>query len=180
MSAGTFVGLDLSLTGTGFAVLKDDKFDKIMTIKTNPKTAENDLARLQHIRETILGNIPEGVSLIAVEDFFIPHSALQMNAAISLIKLGTCIRLALYEKGYKFVIVSPNSLKKHLTGKGVSQKGMMMKVLFQKHGIDTKDDNQADACALCYLAKDIFTGDAKFDYQKEVVQKINADSLKYN
>lgn len=181
-----FIGLDLSLTGTGVSVIEDGKFSTIKMIKTNPKSADNDLLRLEYIKDKIFNLFPETVTMIAVEDFYIPHNALQIRSAISLIKLGTCIRLELNRKGYKFVVVSPTSVKKFGTGKGAGPKGMMIREVFRRYGQEVSDDNSADAICLSKMAEAFWQTKSKadishlHDYQKDALKKVMEDGLQYN
>ena len=167
-------GLDLSLTGTGFA-LKQGQGITLATIKTVPKDFPNDLSRLLHIRDMVMGKIPDGIQMIAVEDFFTPHGP-AVGAAIKLAMLGTAIRLALYEKGISFIVVAPNSLKKFITGKGSGEKSMILREVFRRYGSEAKNDNEADALVLAHIAESIFltrsgvTQEDQTKPQKEVVK----------
>jgi crossover junction endodeoxyribonuclease RuvC len=89
--------------------------------------------------------------------------------------------MALYEAGMPFYVVSPGQIKKFATGKGVGQKSIVVREVYKRWGIDTKDDNQADACVLAYIAESILhlSMDAP-KYQIEVVQKITNERPCYN
>jgi crossover junction endodeoxyribonuclease RuvC len=176
-----YVGLDLSLTSTGFCRRQDIK-TTIETVKTVPKNFKNDLDRLIHIRDTLMSKIPANVKMICVEDFFVPHSAMQMGSAISLAMLGTTIRMALHERKLPFVIISPSQLKKFVTGKGVGDKSMILKEVYKRWGIEAGDDNQADATVLCYLAQALVEGytDETPKFQTEVIRTVRADRPRYN
>jgi crossover junction endodeoxyribonuclease RuvC len=175
-----FVGLDLSLTSTGFA-LKDEKI-KLETIKTTPKTAKNDLARLLYIRDKLMSMIPEDTKLICIENFFIPFNKAQINAAKDLIMLGTVMRMTLMEKGFPFYIVANTQLKKYATGKGNGgPKGIVIREVYKKWDIDAKDDNQADACVLSYMAEALYERpDGLFQYQIDTLDKVLDEGLRYN
>lgn len=177
----SFVGLDLSLTSTGFS-MKRGNVVTIETVKTVPKDFPDDLARLAHIRDTILKKIPADVKMICVEDFFVPANKMQIGAAMNLAMLGTAVRMALYERGMAMVIIAPSQLKKFCTGKGAGQKSIVVREVFKRWGIDAKDDNQADACVLAYLAealvRPLTEDDAK--YYREVVLTIRKDRPRYN
>lgn len=149
------LGLDLSLTGTGFCLLSGSEMT-VETIKTTPKTAVNDLARLVYIRDYIMKRIPQDIDLICVEDFFTPMNGAQMGSAISLAMLGTAVRMALYEEGLPFFVVAPGTLKKHILGKGVGQKDLIVREVYKKYGLDAADNNQADACVLAHIAEDLY------------------------
>src|SRR3989304_610693 len=64
-----FVGLDMSLTGTGF-FKKRGSVVTMETIKTTPKTCANDLARLRHITDEVMRRIPQDVKMGCIADFF--------------------------------------------------------------------------------------------------------------
>jgi crossover junction endodeoxyribonuclease RuvC len=180
------VGLDLSLTGTGFT-LKQGKEYKLELIKTSPKTAENDLARIIYIRDRIMKMIPEYVHIVAVEDFYIPQSKLQFNSCISLVKLGTAVRMALYERGLPMVIISPTSLKKFGTGKGNGPKGVVLREVYRQWGIEAmNDDNVADSVVLSHMGEAMVNTMRKNDlshllkYQVEAIERVIAERPCYN
>ena len=176
----SYVGLDLSLTGTGFCLKRGSELS-METIKTTPKTAVHDLARLKYIRDALMERIPESTAMICVEDFFIPHMSSQINAAKSLIMLGTLVRVSLLDRGLPFYIVVSTQLKKYATGKGSGPKGLIIREIYKKWGVNAKDDNQADACVLAYIAEALFTNPADMPkYQEETLAKIKADAAHYN
>jgi crossover junction endodeoxyribonuclease RuvC len=177
----SYCGLDLSLQATGFC-LKNGQTITIETIKTEPKDFKNDLARLVHIRDTILRKIPVDVKMICVEDFFTPSNAMQAGSAIKLAMLGTAVRMALYERGIPFVIIAPSQLKKFVTGKGTGEKSMILREVYKRWGIDAKDDNQADASVLAYLAEALvnpITDDVP-KFQAEVIRTVRTERPRYN
>lgn len=175
-----YVGLDLSLASTGFC-LKRGEILEAVTIKTDPKTCPNDLARLRHISDKIMGKIPKGTKMICIEDFFTPANPFQIGAAISLAMLGATVRMALYEAGFPMFIVHASQLKKFATGKGSGQKSIVVREVFRQWGLEAKDDNQADACALCYMAKALCEPTEGLPkYQQDVVKTVSKDRPRYN
>jgi crossover junction endodeoxyribonuclease RuvC len=172
-----YVGLDLSLTGTGFAKKDGTKMD-MQVIKTKPKDFDHDLARLQFIRDKLMSLIPDDTALVCIEDFFMPHNSLQIRAAISLVQLGTLVRVALLERGIPMRIVAPQSVKKFATGKGNAQKGIVIREVYKRWGIEAEDDNQADGFVLSCLAESAYilaSGGEQPNlakYQIEVVDKL--------
>jgi len=177
------VGLDLSMTGTGYCI-KRGMVLTVGTIKTKPKDFANDLDRLKHIREQVMAQIPADVDMICVEDFFTPANRAQTGAAIKLAMLGTLIRVAMYDAGYPFYIPVPSQIKKFVTGKGTAQKSIVIREVYKRWGIDAKDDNQADACGMAHLAEALIevpeVAQERPKYQVEVVGKILADRPRYN
>ena len=165
-----FVGLDMSLSSTGFC-RKQGTNITIDTIKTTPKTAENDLARLQYIVHQVMERIPMAVEMICMEDYFTPGNKAQLGAAIKLVALGTVMRMELYKAGYPFYIVAPSILKKYCTGKGTGQKSIVVREVYKKWGIDAKDDNQADACVLAHMSEG-FVMEPELKYQQEIIKRL--------
>jgi crossover junction endodeoxyribonuclease RuvC len=182
-----YVGLDLSLTGTGFCVKRGCEL-RMETVKTKPTTSENDLDRLRYIRGRLMELIPADTRMVCVEDFFIPYKASQMNAAKVLIMLGTVVRVALLERGLPFYVVAPGQLKKYATGKGNGPKGVVIREIYKRWGVNAKDDNQADACVLSHMAEMIHyhsrgetpAGAEVHKYQLEMVEKVMSESPSYN
>lgn len=177
------VGLDMSLTGTGFATKNGNI--SIKTIKTVPKDFPNDLERLKYIVKTVMDSIPKDTKLIVIEDVFTPQ-ANQIGSAMKLIMLAGLIRMALYDAKLPFFLAAPSQIKKHLSGKGTCPKDQVTKEVYKKYGIDTKDNNQADAVAMAYLASDLYdyikTGECGncTKPQAEVIKKIAHERPSYN
>ena len=115
--------------------------------------------------------------MVCVEEFFIGH----MGSAKGLTMLGTVVRMALYERGLPFFIIMPTQLKKYITGKGTGPKGIVIREVFKKWGVDAKDDNQADACVLSHIAEALLvTSDTLLKYQIEVIEKVKEERSSYN
>ena len=176
-----YVGLDLSLTSTGVCMKRGTEIT-MKTIKTNPKTCDNDLARLNYIRDAVMDFIPAGTGMVCQEDFFVPHRASQIKASIGLIQVGTIVRLGMLARGLSFYIVSPPQLKKYATGKGNGPKGLVIREIYKRWGIDAKDDNQADACVLAHIAEaiDKQPGFKVHQYQQDVLDKVIKERPHYN
>lgn len=181
-----FVGLDLSLTSTGFSI-KCGSEVRMRTIKTTPKTAANHLARLEYIRDDILNAIPRSTAMICIEDYFVPRSPMQMGSAADLIGLGLVVRVALYDTGIPFFIPANTQLKKFATGNGsTNQKSLVVREVYKRWGLDAKDDNQADSAVLAFMAEQIHRklndGDISDlpKFQVEVVNTVIENRENYN
>jgi len=167
------VGIDASLTGTGVAV-KRGSVIMVETIKTTPDAFENDLARMIHIRNTIMAKMPNDVKLVCIEDFF---TGMHAGSGIRLAMLGAIIRVAMYEKGIAFLIVAPTSLKKWILGKGVGEKNLILREVYRKLGMSVENDNEADGVVLAHLAEQLhceLTGIPYESpkYQQEVIKNL--------
>jgi len=140
----TVLALDLSLTATGHCS-SDGAIGTII-----PKTKGT--ARIVFIVDEVLDEVHRSKpKLIIMED--IPFGG-RNNAAGPLAMLHGALRYMLHDRGCPFVTVPPASLKKYATGKGNATKPDMRMALFQRHGLDLRDDNQVDAWWLMHMALD--------------------------
>ena len=142
------LGIDPSLTGTGVATAGG-----LHTITSKPSdtTLTGRRARLTTIVHE-LDNIVLGVkpwrferipNLIVIE----APSLAQKSQAGTLDRNGLWWLLVdrLHTLGIPVVEVSPSTLKKFATGKGNATKPDMRMALYQRAGLDCRDDNQVDA-----------------------------------
>ena len=168
------IGLDLSLTGTGWFVI-DPNNTQFGELKTTPKMFPNIIERVEYIANFIVKKIKEhnGVDLVIMEDYFVGQNC---QTVIQLAVLGTIVRYILLENDIGFLAVMPTQIKKFETGSGNAHKDNMLKSVYKNHGFDIESNNTADACATAYLGKAYleFIG-GKTDFiktQKEVLKKI--------
>jgi Holliday junction resolvasome RuvABC endonuclease subunit len=141
----TVVGIDPSLSATGLAW-----GDGSTSTVKYPKDVKGDV-RLCVIAEAVedLTRLPmtgHAVNLAVIED--LPTHA--HGAGITGMVQGI-IRLQLIRDGIPYVTVPAATLKKYATGKGNATKPDMRMELFQRTGIDLRDDNQVDAAWLRFL-----------------------------
>jgi len=61
------------------------------------------------------------------------------------------VRLALRKCGVDYLPVAPSQLKKFGTGTGQCKKEVVIKEVFKRFGVDTNDNNEADAIVLVHL-----------------------------
>lgn len=135
------LGLDLSLTATGIALPHG--------ALTTYATPHRGMPRLQAIRDVITTHI-HSLDLVAIEGYAFGRP----NQAAHLGELGGVIRLTLHEHGIPYADIPPASAKKYATGKGNATKPDMRMALFQRAGIDERDDNAVDAWWLRAMALD--------------------------
>lgn len=173
-----FVGLDLSLTSTGFYVIKDGGVDEYFEINTKPDDFADDIERSDYIANMIVEKLKEigNVTFIALEDYF---TGKQPQSVIKLATLGTVVRIRLMDAGYAFMPFVTSQIKKFETGSGVAPKDNMLKSVFKKHGLDTSSNNIADACAIAHLGRAYYEWTAGrrdfLAYETEVLKKISKD-----
>lgn len=133
--AATIVGLDLSLTATGFAN------DEHANVYKSRKRGVERLADLRDFVTLMVSGYPDEPVLVVLEGYSYAsgHQAHQLG------ELGGVIRLALHEMRVAYVEVAPATLKKFATGKGNANKSAMG-LAAARNGYDGPgDDNAIDA-----------------------------------
>lgn len=140
------LGLDLSLTSTGWAVDADDERRQWGVIKTTRRGA----ARLDFIDDVITRIVEKAMpDLVVIENYAYGQS--QSMAPIA--ELGGVIRLSLHRMGYRFIAVSPTSMKKFVTGKGNAEKASIMMHCLNNWKVAIDNNNGADAFGLCQFGR---------------------------
>jgi crossover junction endodeoxyribonuclease RuvC len=143
------VGIDLSLTGTGWCVLKINQDGQTDTRKSGVVASKlKGMARLNEILEALDKEIPAGAA-VYIENYGFGSKGQVVYQG----ELGGIVRYHLWKKGIKYTNVPPTVAKKWLTGKGVCEKSLILKELFKKYKIDLDDDNEADATVLALIGK---------------------------
>ena len=137
------VGLDLSLTATGYCNYNGE----CRTIKLPDKG----VARLAHARlwaQTL--NALCDPELVAVEGY----SYNDRQKAHDMGELGGVVRLTLHDLLIPYIDVSPPTLKLYATGKGNAPKDLVYGAAI-RHGSPATDNTQGDAwwlwCIACHL-----------------------------
>lgn len=172
-----FLGLDLSLTATGFYLIKCGDMDEYFEINTKPDDFPNDIERSDYIAHKIVESIKdENITLIAMEDYF---TGKQPQSVIKLATLGTVVRQRLLDNGYSYITFAVSQIKKFETGKGVAPKDNMLKSVYKRHGLDTASNNIADACAIAHVGRAYYEWQAGrrdfLKYETEVLKKVEED-----
>jgi len=166
------LGVDLSLTGTGIALLEDEKLVYSGTIKSKKEgdTPTTEVLRINTIVGSVMEHVTEDVDIVVLEGIaFMAKS----TALAQLSGLTYLVRSKLVERGVPFLVVAPTSLKKFVTGKGNSPKDVMMLETFKRFGVSIPENNQCDAYGLAQVG--LATLDPKYkstEFQKEVIKLI--------
>lgn len=124
------IGVDPSLTATGVATPQDT-----FTIKSK---ADGD-RRLMDLYLQVFDQAVHA-DFAALED--LPTHA--QGAGKTGMAQGA-VRVALLNADVDYVVIPPACLKKYATGKGNATKPDMRMALYQRMGLDLRDDNQVDA-----------------------------------
>jgi len=128
-------GIDLSLTATGIA--RTDGHTERVTCGDLRGTD-----RLAWICSAITGHTTQGVDLVVVEgpSYGSMSGAGHHEAA----GLWWLVAYTLDGRDVPYAVVPPSTLKKYATGRGNATKPDMRMALFQRTGLDLRDDNQVD------------------------------------
>lgn len=147
-----FVGLDLSLTSTGVAVLRNGVATvRRITSKPTPKaTTDDTAARLDTLVAAIIGAIPTSdATLVAVEG---PSYGSTGTAAHILGGLWWLVRHALRIEGLDVAVVPPSVVKKYATGKGTAPKDQVLAAVVRRYpNVDVTGNDEADALVLAAI-----------------------------
>ena len=165
------VGLDLSLTSTGIVELDGEaNILEQYVVRSSPvgPLQIDEAKRLSKITDEILAGIPLETELVAIEGIAFMMS--KTTALVQLAAINYIVRIGLWKKGIPFVIVSPPTLKKFVTGKGVAQKDIMMLETYKRWGVSLTDNNICDAYGLARISLAILDrDDTLVNEQREVV-----------
>ena len=163
---------DLSLTSTGYAVGTMGRISESGLILGK----FDGVPRLIYVRDKVCALVdvvkPDLVVMEALS-FMSKGAAVHENAA-----LHYMIRAELHVDKTPCVTVSPLALKKYVCGSGGSsrkpvKKEHVMLSLFQRWGLEVRDNNIADATVLAFLGMALM-GDMEptIDPQREVLAKV--------
>ncbi len=139
-----YMGIDLSLRGTGVIIIQGDSIVEQALIKTTPKELIED--RIIHIgkeirriwaKYTISGINIEGLAFGARGQRMFELSGLHYH-----------IRIRFANRKIDFMVTPPTTVKKWITGKGNANKEVMLMKVFKKYGEEFLDNNLCDAYCL--------------------------------
>ena len=144
-----FVGLDLSLTSTGWAVLSEaTSTPSYGRVRPGKLRGEE---RLVRIRTDVMA-VAQASTLVAIEGY--AFGARQGREVLG--ELGGVIRVALHEAGTPFIVVAPPTLKKLATGKGNAPKEAVLAAAIRKLGYPGSSNDEADALWLAHMARAVY------------------------
>jgi Holliday junction resolvasome RuvABC endonuclease subunit len=171
------VGLDLSLTATGWATYNTES--KVLNSGTvNSKLKGMD--RLDEIVTLIEGmivhlfrSLKTPITWIEAVDncevYIENYGFASKGRVVYQGELGGIVRYMLWKHGVKYHDIPPTIAKKVLTGKGNCEKSLILKELYKKYKIDVDDDNIADACNLVIIGKMCHGLEKMTKAQKEII-----------
>lgn len=145
------LGIDPSLTSTGYVVLNNGNIKEQKIITSKPPKIKNHLTELERIYK-IRDELPtENIELVVMEG--LAFLARNTSALIQLAGLNYIIRDYYYIINIPFIIVAPTSLKKFIALKGNSPKELMLLEIYKRYGISFDNDNLGDAFGLAKIGE---------------------------
>lgn len=146
------MGIDPSLTSTGWVVLADGDLYKHGTINSKLTGPARLLEIKKDIFELLLLYKPK---MVAIEGYAYAAA----NKAHQIGELGGVLRCLLYEKADDWREYPPTVVKKYCTGKGNGKKEDMKLWTYKKWGVEFKTNDEVDAYVLAKLAEKEIKGD---------------------
>src|SRR5262245_5270852 len=145
----TVIGIDPSMTATGIAVWRNGS--AYAYTSTSPADEDATLRWNRHLAK-IFGEIDDPQrTFIAVED--LPKGKIAVTALlIERAGLLALIRYGAARRGVPVALINPSTLKKFATGHGQSSKAAMRASARLLLGVETDNDNEADAVWLQTMA----------------------------
>lgn len=141
------LGLDLSLSATGIAVVSTAGVVHVETFGTSGKKPM--MERCSLIAGRVLGVIDEHQpDVIVIEDYAVSKFGGSVIASVS---LGAIIRYFFRQKEIAYWTAPPTVVKGFLSGSGNTPKEKMMMLVLKKWGFEAADNNQADAYVLAKM-----------------------------
>jgi crossover junction endodeoxyribonuclease RuvC len=139
------VGLDLSLTGTGWSQYE------VATKELRSGVIASKLKGMARLNEIALAvdKLVDDQCEIYIENYGFGSKGQVVYQG----ELGGIIKYNLWKRNIKYHLVPPSVAKKFLTGKGNCDKSLILKELLKKYKIDVDDDNQADATVLGLIGR---------------------------
>lgn len=172
------VGIDPSLTSTGIVVLRGGEVELAETIKTKPNFPL--IHRVSVIYSTIASIIEETTpDLIVIEGFSYGSKG---RAIFDIAYLGWRIREELErlrkQAGIPWIDIPPTQLKKFATGKGTSNKEVILQQVYKRWGFETSDNNIADAFVLAKIGQ-AYSGElgGLTVFQEDVLKVLRKEEL---
>jgi crossover junction endodeoxyribonuclease RuvC len=144
------LGLDLSLTATGYASAKATGVFKVRT---------TGMRRLAEIRETML-DLALDVDVVAIEEYAFSRADAYAH---ELGELGGIVRLTLWQRRIPYVDIPPASLKRFATGKGNASKDEVLAAAIRRFEFEGSNNNEADAWILRQMALAFYGQEGAWD-----------------
>lgn len=161
------LGIDASLTSTGWAVLTSGEFCDTGVISIKGLQGVERLLRIEEELLKLISN--RNPNLIAIEGYAYGRQ----NQSHQMGELGGVLRVAMTKAGVKWIEVAPTAVKKFATGKGNAKKEQIILEVYKRWGAEFKTNDQADAFVLAQIGHALYGRTQKLTkFQQEVVDEL--------
>lgn len=148
-----YVGLDLSLTSTGVAIIHDGHatVQRITSKPAKDATTDDNAARIDDLVHRIVHAVPNSEhTTVAVEG---PSFGSKGSAVHTLGGVWWAVRIALHQLGIDVVIAAPSVVKRYATGNGNASKDAVLAAVVRRYfNVDVTGNDEADALVLAAIA----------------------------
>lgn len=164
------MGIDPSLTSTGYVALLDDGGMEAGTVVCG---GTRGMERLEQISGLLMSIATQRhASLIAIEGYAFGAKGAAM---FSLGELGGVIRHRLWKNGFSYIDVPPTMVKKFATGHGNSKKDEIMLAVYKRWDEEFRTSDEADAYVLARIALALTEGDDNLtEFQRDVIKALQS------
>jgi Holliday junction resolvasome RuvABC endonuclease subunit len=183
-SSPTTLGVDQSLNGTAFCLLKGGRPELLETLSMEGCEGMSRLVAICDRADSLI--VQHQPDIVVLEE---PTGHARSSSLLVLVELFGCIKLQAYRRGYQpgretlistgkaLMFQNQSSMKKFMLGDGSTQKdARYLLAVFERLKISFKDDNQADAYMHAWMAgvvRGVLRGDVPIDslthYQQEAL-----------
>jgi len=171
----TILGLDLSLTATGWCwCIKDqagDWYDRFGTISTGDRSGTDRLSWLwkQLAVQMVTSYGPAG-KLAVIES---PSYGSKSATFLQIGWLHWQARILLDKAEIPYVLVAPVQLKQFATGSTKADKALILREVWRRWRVEAADNNQADAVVLAQIGRALVGElDGLTEFQRKVLSRI--------
>jgi len=163
------IGLDLSITSTGFCSIPTDNLEYYSVAIGTKADFGNMPERQQYIINFLYNRIAWN-NLVLIEN----SSFASRNSIFILAELAGVVKYIIYNKLSKnILLVSPTTLKKWATGVGKGKKDQIRLGVYKKYGIEFKTDDEIDAFVLADIGLQLIAPTREFKkYEIECLNSI--------
>ncbi len=164
------MGLDISATHPAIAVLEAPQGAPVCLFEDEFHSKKKGLDRALEIGDWVHAEIERWKpDAVAIEGYGYENH----HNLVTLVEVGTVVRLMVKLAGCQWMEASPNSIKKLVTGKGNAEKAKVMLELFKRWQLDPKTNNTGDAMGAGMVALAMKGEIALIQVQKEALVKLS-------
>jgi Holliday junction resolvasome RuvABC endonuclease subunit len=167
-----YLGLDLSLDGTGLVIIDDDyKIKVIELLHVEARETE----RLLFLEEEFLRIIDPYKNKIKLTAYETPAFRAD-GQQFSMGEWAGLVKLNLFKLGINVLKVAPTQLKKYVIGVGRGDKSVIILDVYKNFGVEIRQNDQADAYVVARIAHDfdfIFNQNKQLELTKPQIEVIN-------